>query len=198
VESLGVWFAALITLSLYSFVYGDNPAYRTAEHIYVGLAGGYGMVMQIYNYILPKLKGDMIGAGKWWLVFPFIIGLTMYARYFKNIAWLARICIGFEVGVGAGIVLSRDFKAFYLTQLTATFVPLNNINNILFVAAVVCTLCYFFFTVKHTGPVGGAARLGRWVMMVAFGAAFGNTVMARVSLFLGRVQFLLQDWLKVI
>ncbi len=31
--------------------------------------------------------------------------------------------------------------------------------------------------------------------MIAFGAMFGNTVMARLSLFIGRMQFLLQDWI---
>jgi hypothetical protein len=31
--------------------------------------------------------------------------------------------------------------------------------------------------------------------MIAFGAMFGNTVMARLSLFIGRMQFLLKDWL---
>ena len=32
-------------------------------------------------------------------------------------------------------------------------------------------------------------------MMVAFGAMFGNTVMARISLFIGRMRFLLADWI---
>ena len=34
--------------------------------------------------------------------------------------------------------------------------------------------------------------------MIAFGASFGYTVMARVSLLIGRIQFLLHDWLGVI
>jgi hypothetical protein len=33
--------------------------------------------------------------------------------------------------------------------------------------------------------------------MVAFGAAFGYTVMARISLLIGRMQFLLGDWLHL-
>jgi hypothetical protein len=34
--------------------------------------------------------------------------------------------------------------------------------------------------------------------MVAFGAGFGYTVMARISLLIGRMSFLLGDWLGII
>jgi len=34
--------------------------------------------------------------------------------------------------------------------------------------------------------------------MVAFGASFGYTVMARVSLAIARAQFLLRDWLHIL
>jgi hypothetical protein len=61
-----------------------------------------------------------------------------------------------------------------------------------------CTVIYFFFTTKKIAVLDAPARFGRLVMMVAFGASFANTVMARVSIFLGRVQFLLGDWLHVI
>jgi hypothetical protein len=36
------------------------------------------------------------------------------------------------------------------------------------------------------------------IMMIAFGSAFGNTVMGRLSLFIGRLQYLLGDWLGIL
>ena len=62
----------------------------------------------------------------------------------------------------------------------------------------VCALIYFFFSVPHRGPVGHLASAGVWVLMVGFGASFGYTVMARLSLLIGRVQFLLGDWLHAL
>ena len=38
----------------------------------------------------------------------------------------------------------------------------------------------------------------RYVMMIAFGALFGNAVMGRMSLMIGRVHFLLADWLGLV
>ena len=62
----------------------------------------------------------------------------------------------------------------------------------------VCALIYFFFSVPHRGPIGGMATAGIWIMMIGFGASFGYTVMARLSLLIGRVLFLLKDWLGLI
>jgi len=39
------------------------------------------------------------------------------------------------------------------------------------------------------------SRFGIYVLMVSFGAAFGYTVMARISLLTGRFEFLL-DWMS--
>ena len=39
--------------------------------------------------------------------------------------------------------------------------------------------------------------MGRWLLMIAFGAIFGSTVMARMALLTYRVWFLLYDWLHV-
>ena len=36
------------------------------------------------------------------------------------------------------------------------------------------------------------------MLMIGFGASFGYTVMARLSLLIGRALFLLQDWLEVL
>ena len=71
-------------------------------------------------------------------------------------------------------------------------------ENFLIVLMVFTALFYFFFSVEHKGVFGATAKFGSWVIMVAFGAQFGFTVMARVSLLIGRIQFLLGDWLGLV
>jgi hypothetical protein len=41
------------------------------------------------------------------------------------------------------------------------------------------------------------SRVGLVFLMVGFGAGYGYTVMSRVSLLIGRFQFLLETWLGV-
>lgn len=71
------------------------------------------------------------------------------------------------------------------------------VNPIVTFLGVFAGLIYFFFSVEHKGVVGRMARLGIWFLMVSFGAAFGFTIMARLSLLIGRMQFLLGDWLHL-
>ena len=66
---------------------------------------------------------------------------------------------------------------------------------IVFVGAL-CALIYFFFSKEHTGVIGGMAKFGIWILMIGFGASFGFTVMARISLFINRIQFLDQQWIQ--
>ena len=54
---------------------------------------------------------------------------------------------------------------------------------------------YFFFSVEHRGTVGAVSRAGILFLMVGFGASFGYTVMGRITLLIGRFQFLFHDWL---
>ena len=55
-----------------------------------------------------------------------------------------------------------------------------------------CAVIYFYFSKEHKGTFGKAARVGIWVLMTAFGASFGYTVMARVSLLTGRMRYLIE------
>ncbi len=52
---------------------------------------------------------------------------------------------------------------------------------------------FFFYSREHKGALGVASRLGIAFLMISFGAGYGYTVMSRVSLLIGRFQFLLGD-----
>ncbi|MGB9620785.1 MAG: hypothetical protein ACPL7K_10255, partial [Armatimonadota bacterium] len=49
-----------------------------------------------------------------------------------------------------------------------------------------------------TALVRGSAKAGRWLLMISFGAFFGNTVMTRMAVFLERLQFLVGDWSPIV
>ena len=201
----GTWLQALFTILLISVVFKDNPAYRFAEHTYVGLYAGYGVVVTWFNYIRTNVETDILGGKHLSYLIPIVVGLLIYTRYVKSISWLSRYTICFNLGIGTGYVLAKDFKPYFVDQVRATFLLLwgtgnwwKTVSNWLYVIGTVTSLVYFLFTLEKKGFQGRVSQVGRITMMIAFGAAFGNTVMARVSLFLGRMQFLLGTWLKVI
>ncbi|MDP2872184.1 MAG: hypothetical protein Q8P31_06580 [Bacillota bacterium] len=191
-----LWLAAFFTVSIYTVAFADNNLFRFVESIFVGTSAGYMVTANWFNYIKPQLLN--VQKGQYVLLIPFLIGLLVYTRYVRSIAWVSRISLAFTLGYGSGFILSKNFRPDFLTQVIATFRTLDTFNNWLLVFGVITSLTYFLFTVEQKGVVGYASKAGRWVMMIALGAAFGSTVMARVSLFLGRVQFLLTEWMFLV
>ena len=205
----GIIVAAGLTLALYSFLYRDNPFFKLAEHIFVGVAAGYvfGQTWYptIYGEVIDKLSGlGEAGAweGKAWLVlFPTALGILMLTRFSTRIGWTSRIAFGFFFGLGAGFTIPAYISTFILKQVEPTLQPITlswaGLDLFIILVGVVSVLVYFFFSVEHRGAVGMVSKLGIWVLMISFGASFGYTIMARLSLLIGRVRFLLDDWLNL-
>jgi len=209
-QIIGTWLAALLTLAIFSFLYRDNPVYKFAEHVFVGVSAGYGVVITWREAVIPDLIQPLIDpsavdlAGPNYVVLiPGALGLLMFSRFFPRYDWLSRWPIAFVMGYGSGLAIPAAIQMQLLPQLHATLQPVwptaevtpwIAVSNLLLFVGVLCTLAYFYFSREHRGALGVASRIGIVFLMVAFGAGFGNTVMARVSLLIGRVQFLYLDW----
>jgi hypothetical protein len=74
----------------------------------------------------------------------------------------------------------------------------GTLNSLVLTLGTAFALAYFFFTFKPNVVSEYVGRLGRWVLMLCFGAAFGSAVQGRLSLLISQMQFLLKDWLGVI
>ena len=207
-----LWAAAIATLGVYTILYRENPISRLFEHIFVGLSAGYLIVATWTLNLEGKWWNPMIHDKKWYWIFAPIVGALFYFIYSRRLGWLARLIMGLFFGTAAGTFF-RQFFPIYSPQIYACFKPLDYqagmgiqgvifelvLHNWIFVIILLTVMSYFFFSIPHEGRfgrnLGRSAVLGRWFLMIAFGAMFGNTVMARISLFIGRMQFLLKDWL---
>jgi len=58
-EIFGGWIAAFLTLAIFSYLYKDNPFYKIAEHIFVGVSAGYWTSMYFWTQIQPNLFGRL-------------------------------------------------------------------------------------------------------------------------------------------
>ncbi|HSG99432.1 MAG TPA: hypothetical protein VLB27_05245 [candidate division Zixibacteria bacterium] len=211
VEHLEIWIIAFVTLSLFSFLYKDNPFYKFAEHIFAGLSAGYyaGLIAQsvIYTMLVDPLITDF--TANFLLIIPMGLGVLMLTRLtpigpIPNIAWLSRWGLALVIGTTAGIFIVSQLHGLVMPQTLSTFRDFRVDGTgefiwypqIVIFISVLATLVYFYFSKEHKGVIGGVARLGIWCIMIAFGAQFGYTVMGRVSLLIGRMQFLIEDWIS--
>ena len=202
VDFLQVWIIAFFTLALFSFLYRDNAFYKFAEHIFAGLSAGYYVGLIWHAVIIQQMIEPMIGNGKWWLIFPGLLGVLMFSRFTKSYHWVSRISLAFVMGNTAGIFLLSELHGKVLPQIQSTMLSLSFNQSFgawllafIVIVGVISTLIFFYFSKEHKGVLGGVAKVGIWFIMISFGAHFGYTVMARISLLIGQSQFLIEDWI---
>jgi hypothetical protein len=199
---LQTWIAAFLTLCVFSFLYKENPFYRFAEHLFVGASAGYLLAVQWQSVLLPNVWTPLTHDHDWLVLIPLALGLMMLARAWGKGAGIARWSIAFYVGIYSGVAIPGYMQAQIFAQLADAAKPFapgwGAVNSVLVLVGLLSVLSYFFFSAPHRGVHGANAKVGVYFLMVAFGASFGYTVMARVSLLIARVQFLLRDWLHVL
>lgn len=193
--SLAVWTGALLTLAVLSFLYDDNPAWRITEHLYVGLAAGYGLGYTWQNYLRPVLLNQVGAPGGWIWIFPLVLGALLYTRYIRGWEWLARFPMGIWIGYGAGYILAY-LPRVVVGQVTGSMVALNSLSNLALLVCLLGGFATFVFTLPdRPGLIRTAGRIGRYAILIALGVAFGGTVLYRFTLLYGQVHFLVHDWL---
>ena len=139
-----------------------------------------------------------------------LVLLALWALSSSSVFFLLRFPLTFVLGVSLGLQLIAAVEGDMVPQLAGTFAPFSkgalfntysfwtSIGLIVLLVGVLSTLTYFFFSREHKGVLGATSRVGVYFLMVAFGASFGYTVMARISLLFGRVHFLLSDWMHLL
>ena len=203
--ALGIWVAAGLTLCIYSFLYKDNPFFRFAEHLFVGVSVGILLANAYHQNLLPYIYNPLKSAAtggeysNFVVLMPVFLGLMMFGRFVPGYGWMVRWPFAFLMGYYAGVDIPVTMKADIYQQIRGTATSFGSadsvwviINASLVMIGVICTLMYFFFSKEHKGLTGGLSEVGIIFLMIGFGASFGYTVMARVSLLIGRMDFLLQ------
>ncbi len=202
-DIIGAWLIVLMTLSIFSYLYGDNIFYKSAEHIFVGISAGYIFAITFWDQIYPNLLGRLfpsyIDAGYEFeisYVIPFILGIFMVLRLVPSLSWLARISIAYIVGMAAGLKFYVFINSNILIQIKSSAINLNSsaldiVNQVIILIGVLSGLVYFFFSKEHKGTIGKISKLGIYFLMIKFGASFGFAVMGRISLLIGRFEELI-------
>ena len=203
-DTICTWIAALLTLAIFSFLYRENPVYRFAEHLLVGVSAGYYLVQYFYSAVYKKLWVPVYEEGQWALLPGGILGVLLLLRLHRRTAWLSRYAIAFYVAAWSGYLIPSILQAQVLTQMRGTIVGpyagtglWDYVSSWILLAGVVSILVYFYFSQEHRGLIRGISKIGITFLMIGFGASFGYTIMGRITLLVGRFQFLFYDWLHL-
>jgi len=218
-EFIGIWVAALLTLSVLSYIIKENAAFRLTEYLFVGVAGGYAAGLVWHHVLAPRLQLLIAEPNTYWYYgLFFALGILLLARGIRPIAVLGNLPLAALFGIGMGLALGGALTGSLVPQIKASIVPISPerhggglvgwalaIDSLLLVLGTIAVLSAFHYSAESRGPVSsalqrmlsGLGELGRKYLMIAFGALVAGAMLSFFAILVGRINFLVNNWLKL-
>jgi hypothetical protein len=186
----GTYIAIIITLAVYSYIIKETDLFRFAEYSFLATSIGWAILLGLDT--INNVGVSAISKGRYDYIIPIILGLLLFTRFSGKLWYLARYPVAFILGVGLGVFMRGQIHAMFLQQIAATVITPVTVDSLIILVGVLSVLVFFYFTREHKGALGYVSTLGRYFLMVGFGATFGNTVLYRINLAVGRIIFILR------
>jgi len=213
-EFAGLILGAVLTIMIFSYLVGDNPLYRLALHLFIGALVGYsfGVVLRdvLISIVLAQLLADPLA-----VVIPLVLGILVLFKGFPKQAYIGNFSVAYLAGVGAAVALGGALLGTIVPQVGAAGRALSPaslasfrmgpLDGLLIIVGTICTLMAFNFTARKQQGIAGAwgrivgllAWLGRGFLLFAFGTAFAGALTASLSIFIGRIQYLIDVFIDI-
>jgi hypothetical protein len=196
---IGPIVAALLTIMVLSYLIGDNPLFRLATHLFIGVAAGYAGALAARSVLWPGLVLPILQAGlggllnpaaALTLIVPALLAFLLLLKLVPGTSRLGTFSTAFLVGVGAAVVVGGAITGTLIPQSMAamgTFDPgvvspqtgetgiERVINVVILLVGTLSTLAYFRFTLRRgagseSRPAGPIGMLGK--ALSALGQSF--------------------------
>jgi len=180
----------LLTLLIFSYLIGDNPLFRIAVYLFIGVASGYAAVIVWHSVLVPRLFDPLGDPSRLALtIVPFILSISLLAKLLPRMSWIGNFAMAVLVGVGAATAVGGAVVGTLIPQAEAAM------GNVVMLSGTVLTLAYFQFgakratdgTVKRNAVFEMLAWLGRIFIAVTFGVLFAGVYMAALTAMIERL-----------
>ena len=196
--------ASVLTIMVLSRIVGDNPLFRLAQYLFVGVSLGVAFVVAYHQVLRPAAIGLARGDSPSLVAYgpPLLLGLLLLPRITRRqqLSWLANIPLAIIFGVGVALAIGGAVIGTLVPQVLDTARPLQGgigaiIGAVVLALGTIATLSTFYFTVPRESSSGrllaALAALGHWLLMIAFGFFFATAVQTYLVALTERIQFIL-------
>jgi hypothetical protein len=206
----------LFTLLIFSYLLGDNPLFRIAVYIFVGVSSGYVAAVVWWQVIWPRLIYPLIFESiseRGLLIIPLLGSVLIFMKVSPRLAGMGRIAMAFLVGVGAAVTMAGALTGTLIPQVSGTINAFDmaaaSARNIPFLevlfsggfilAGTIFTLIYFHFgarpktdgTMQRFGLIEMSAWVGRIFIGITLGAMFAGVYAAALTALIERIASLI-------
>lgn len=199
----GILVGFLLTIAILSFVIKDNPLYRLAVHVLVGVSAGYAVVIVINEVILPLFdslsQSANLSVRLYWIV-PLLLSALLLLKFIPRTARIGNSAMAVIIGVGAAVGLLGAIVGTLLPQILVQYE--DALLGIVVGLLAIIALAYFFFTASQSEqgvakmpnwyPYVGAA--GRVVITMTLAGLFAGALNTSIVLLVQRVGFYMESF----
>jgi len=210
VEIISAFIGLILTLMIFSYPIGDNPLFRVAVYLFVGVASGYAATATVYYVLLPKFSRFQTNDLNQFILamIPLLLGVSLLAKFSPRISWIGNVGMAVLVGVGAAAALGGALIGTLVPQLQASIEAfdfraaegganalLRLVEGTVMFFGTVLTLASFHFsmgrapdgTPKRNSILEGIAWIGRIFVAITLGVLFAGVYMAALTAMIERL-----------
>jgi len=208
--------ALVLTLALLSYLVADNPFYRIAAHLFIGLTSGYAVVLAWQAVIWPSLI-NLVNVGRTGSVATILAsalvalvasvgGVLLLLKTVHVAPKLGGLVVALMLGVGAAVAVGGAITGTLIPQTSATFISLLPqdqgdkfwevvIEGLFTIIGTLVTLGFFWYggkaepgnPVERTPIVRPIAAVGQVFIAITFGVLYAGALAASVAIFAERL-----------
>jgi len=213
---IGAALAALLTLFILSYLIGDNPLFRLAASLFVGLTAGYAVVVALSNVIWPQMILPLWNAPENFdlsrtvlAIIAFVLSIILVFKLFASTTRPASCVTALMVGVGVAVAIGGTVAGTLIPQIQAAFISLGPtkdnpdlleavVEGLFMVVGTVATLWFFYYggrarpglPAERPGWVKALAPIGEVFLGTTFGVMYAGAIVASLAVFA-------QSWLNI-
>ncbi|HEY5269683.1 MAG TPA: hypothetical protein VII97_05060 [Anaerolineales bacterium] len=201
----------LLTVMVLTYLIGDNPAFRVAVYIFIGVSAGYAAAVAWHQVLYPRLVLPLLAgslAERLLAFIPLVLGLLLLFKLTPRRANLGSPSMAFLVGVGAAVAIGGAVMGTLFPQIRASMNALNLSSagqywlerlseGVVMLIGTITTLVYFHYGAKATisGPdrgklIQGLGWVGQIFIAITFGLLFSGVFVAAMTALIERLNFI--------
>lgn len=214
-DQLGALLGFALTVMVFSYVVGDNPFFRFAVYLFIGVTAGMATIMAINSVLLPHLVVPLVSGSmqdRLFAVVPLFLGGLLLTKVSPRLSNWGSLSMAYLIGVGVaaaiggavtGTIFPQILAAINLFDLQATQniepgVGINLLNAIVMVTGTTASLAYFYFGIltRPSQPsrpqawMASLGQVGQVFIAIAFGFLFAGVLSAVLVAMIERVNFM--------
>ena len=208
IEVISAFIGLILTLMVFSYLLGDNPLFRFAVYLFIGVSSGYAAVVIWYYVLVPKFN-LLVTTNQWvLLIIPLVLCLSLFAKLVPRISWMGNFAMAILVGVGAATAIGGALSGTLIPQAQASMDALDLslagsgaerfsrlINGGVMLVGTVLTLAYFHFGARRAQDGSTKRNVilellawgGRIFIAVTFGVLFAGVYMTALTAMIERL-----------